>query len=224
MERSEQVNELMTALAKAQAQMKNPGFDATNPHFKNKYASLAAVRDAVLPVLTAHGLALTQLVSTEGDQVVCTTVLWHSSGQYLGSTLHLPAARNDAQGYGSAITYARRYSLMALCCVAGDEDDDGEAAVAPARSQAQNGPAKAKQAPSAAKEWTDKINGLMTLHEKTEAEQQTYWAWVERKYGPDWSLNGQKLYQELEARAQAKGSRREGAVLDATGQPVSEEG
>ncbi len=125
-ERSEQVALLMTALAKAQAQMGNPAFDAVNPHYRTPYASLAAVRDAITPALTAHGLALTQLLASEPGQVVCTTVLWHSSGQYLSATLRLPVGKPDAQGYGGAITYARRYSLMGFCNVAGDEDEDGE--------------------------------------------------------------------------------------------------
>jgi ERF superfamily len=125
-ERSATVSRLMVALARAQHAMQNPACDTNNPHFRSRYASLAAVRDAVTPALTAQGIALTQLVSTEDNTVLCTTGLWHASGEYLCSTLRLPVTKADAQGYGSALTYARRYALMGICNVAGDDDDDGE--------------------------------------------------------------------------------------------------
>jgi hypothetical protein len=126
-ERSVQIGALMGALARAQAHMSNPGCDSTNPHFRNRYASLATVRDAVLPALNAEGIAVTQLPTTPAaGWVAVTTGLWHQSGQYLCTTMRLPVPKPDPQGYGSAITYARRYALQALVCVAGDEDDDGE--------------------------------------------------------------------------------------------------
>jgi hypothetical protein len=122
--RSCQVSQLIAALVQAQAAIRNPRLDATNPHFRVKYASLAAVRDAVTPALAAQGLTITQFPSTEQGAVTCETVLWHVSGQYLGNVLRVPVAKQDAQGYGAALTYARRYGLMALCNVVGDEDDD----------------------------------------------------------------------------------------------------
>ena len=125
-ERSTEIAELIQALVKAQTAMKNPQFDSQNPHFHTRYASLTAVRDAVTPALAEQNLVVTQLVGTEGQDVFCDTILWHSSGQYLSSSLRIPATKPDAQGYGSAITYARRYALMALCNVAGEEDDDAE--------------------------------------------------------------------------------------------------
>lgn len=121
--------QISAALAKAQCEMGNPGFDSTNPHFKNKFASLAAVRNAVVPVLSKHGIAMMQdLCSVEGA-VSCTTILMHGSGQRLTfGPLVLPVSKNDAQGFGSAATYARRYSLMAVAGVVGDDDDDANAA------------------------------------------------------------------------------------------------
>lgn len=139
------LNELATALAAAQAEMANPKFDRVNPGFRSKYASLAAVRDAVIPVLSRHGIAVVQtLHSTEGG-IACTTVLLHKSGQQIQSTLALPAVKQDPQGLGSCATYARRYLLMAMTGVVGDEDDDGNAAVA---SVKQPHPAMAAAAPS----------------------------------------------------------------------------
>lgn len=121
----ERTGEISAALAKAQAEMANPGFDSTNPHFRNRFASLAAVRNAVVPVLAKHGIAMSQdLCSVEGA-VSCTTILMHGSGQKLTfGPLVLPVSKNDAQGFGSAATYARRYSLMAVAGVVGDVDDD----------------------------------------------------------------------------------------------------
>ena len=150
-ERSTEIAELIQALVKAQTAMKNPQFDSQNPHFRTRYASLKSVRDAVTPVLAEQGLVVTQLVGTEGQNVCCETVLWHSSGQYLASSLQLPATKPDAQGYGSAITYARRYALMALCNVAGEDDDDAE-----------TGQDHVRQSPTSSKVHTAQSNGGTT--------------------------------------------------------------
>lgn len=132
MNASEQINELAGALAKAQAELRNPAFDSVNPHFKSKFASLAGVRDAITPALSKHGLSVTQLTTNdEHDRACVETVLLHSSGQWIASRLTVPAPKADAHGAGSAITYARRYSLMAIVNVVGDEDDDGNRASAP---------------------------------------------------------------------------------------------
>lgn len=118
------------ALAKAQAEMGNPTFDAQNPHFRNRYASLAAVRNAVVPVLAKHGICITQDLSTSERGLGCVTTLTHSSGERMVfGPLILPATKQDAQGYGSCATYARRYALMAVAGVVGDDDDDAEIAV-----------------------------------------------------------------------------------------------
>jgi hypothetical protein len=125
-----EINEIAAALAKAQCEMSNPGFDSTNPHFRNKYASLAAVRNATIPVLARHGVSVIQDVKTADNGVSCETILTHSSGQQMRlGPLVLPVSKADAQGYGSAITYARRYHLMAVAGVVGDADDDAEGAV-----------------------------------------------------------------------------------------------
>lgn len=131
MNKSESIKELAAALVKAQADLKNPAFDSSNPHFRSKFASLAQVRDTVTPALAKHGLTVTQLLGEAEGGIRCETVLIHSSGEWLSSVLFMPATKQDAQGYGSASTYARRYSLQAICGVVGDEDDDGNAASKP---------------------------------------------------------------------------------------------
>lgn len=124
-----ELNELGAALAKAQAEMHNPKFDRTNPHFKNKFASLAAVRDAVIPTLAKHGIACVQDLTRTETGLACTTTLIHASGQTMSfGPLAMPISKNDAQGFGSAGTYARRYHLMAVANVVGDEDDDANEA------------------------------------------------------------------------------------------------
>lgn len=136
MNRSEQINELAAALAKAQAEMKNPTFDAKNTFFKkadgtvSQYASLAAVRNAVIPVLSKHGLSLLQQAefSLAGDRPMAsvTTTLLHASGQWMESApFQVPVAKPDAQGVCAGITYAKRCALQAFACVVGDDDDDG---------------------------------------------------------------------------------------------------
>ncbi len=122
------MNEIAKALAAAQLEMSNPRFDSQNPHFRNKFASLASVRNAVVPVLARHGIAMTQNLETTERGIGCTTTLWHESGSLVFGPLVMPATKPDAQGYGSAATYARRYSLMAVCGVVGDDDDDANAA------------------------------------------------------------------------------------------------
>lgn len=123
---------LAAALSKAQMELKNPVMDKNNPYFNSKYASLASVRDSVIPVLAKHGIAVVQLLSNNAaGEISCTTKLIHTSGESIESTLSLPSAKKDAQSMGSASTYARRYSLQAIAGVVGDEDDDGHAATEP---------------------------------------------------------------------------------------------
>jgi len=102
--------------------------DHTNPAFKSKYADLGSCIDAVEPALLANGIALIQETFEDSTGVTVQTVLLHESGEAIHcGKLHVPASKQDPQGYGSALTYARRYSLCAACGIA-PEDDDGNAA------------------------------------------------------------------------------------------------
>ena len=126
---SQSIGELARALAAAQADMSNPTFDAQNPHFRSKFASLAAVRNAVIPVLAKHGICLTQDLRTTETGVSCTTILTHSSGQQMAfGPLVMPVPEPTPQKIGSASTYAKRYAMQAVVAVVGDQDDDAEAA------------------------------------------------------------------------------------------------
>jgi len=124
MRMSEQINELAGALAKAQGALDDAEKASTNPHFKSRYADLAAVRDAIKLPLSCNGLSYVQMARSDQGAVEVETMLMHSSGQYLADTLRLPVLQNTPQAFGSALTYARRYSLMALIGIAAAEDDD----------------------------------------------------------------------------------------------------
>ena len=120
---------LASAMASAFAEIEAATKSANNPHFKSKYADLGAVIDAVKPALIKHGLFYTQQPQPCEDGVSIRTVLHHASGESLDlGTLFVPANKRDAQGFGSALTYCRRYALMTAFGVPA-EDDDGNAAV-----------------------------------------------------------------------------------------------
>ena len=129
MNKSESIKELATALAKAQGAIKGAVKDSANPFFKSKYADLASVVEAIRSAFAANGLSYVQSVEpSDKDEVRVETTILHSSGEWIGcGVLALPVSKVDAQGYGSALTYARRYSLSAATGVA-PEDDDGNAA------------------------------------------------------------------------------------------------
>lgn len=124
------VKGIATALAKAQLQMGNAKEKSSNPHFKSKYANLASVMDACMEALNSNGIAVIQPIETETENgLSVTTVFIHGeSGESLHNHVPLVVSKNDMQGYGSAITYARRYGLMMMAGLA-TEDDDGNAAV-----------------------------------------------------------------------------------------------
>lgn len=120
---------LATALVKAQKEFEPARKDATNPHFRSKYANLSACVDAVKDALNNNGIALLQPTHECADGVIVETVFLHESGeQFSAGKLHFPASKQDAQGYMSALTYARRGSLLSACGIA-PEDDDGNDAV-----------------------------------------------------------------------------------------------
>jgi hypothetical protein len=126
---------IATALAAAQINMGKALKQASNPHFRSKYADLGSVMDACLPALNAHGIAVIQ--PTGEDEIgrfVETRLIHGESGEQLSCRVPLIVGKNDMQGYGSAVTYARRYGLMAMAGIA-PEDDDGNAAAKAAPKQ-----------------------------------------------------------------------------------------
>lgn len=119
---------LAAALAAAFGEIESATKSANNPHFKSKYADITAVIEAIKPALIKHGLFFTQRPQPSEGGVSVETVIGHANGEELSlGTLFVPANKQDAQGFGSALTYARRYALVTAFGVP-VEDDDGNAA------------------------------------------------------------------------------------------------
>ena len=122
---------ISSALVKAQKSFAPALKTNTNPHFRSKYVGLDGCVEAVIDALNDNGIFLLQQNHECNDGVIVETIFIHESGEQLSAgKLHVPASKFDAQGFGSALTYARRYSLMAACGIA-PEDDDGNAASKP---------------------------------------------------------------------------------------------
>lgn len=128
--RSASFAQFAAALAAAQGEIEGAAKGAINPHFKNRYADLAAVWDACRAPLSKHGIAVLQPPCATGPSVTVTTLMVHKSGEWIESDLTMTAGQNTPQGIGSCITYARRYALQAMVGIA-PEDDDGNAASTP---------------------------------------------------------------------------------------------
>lgn len=167
MTHSESLKELAPALAKAQAAMKAATMDGENPHFRSRYATLASINDAVKKPLADHGLCVVQGVGAGEGTAKVSTMILHSSGEWIASELALPVGeRATPQAIGSAITYGRRYGLAAMCGVVSDSDDDATAAEASAntspvavlRKTAIPAPAQTDEADEF--EWRGKITDL----------------------------------------------------------------
>lgn len=128
MNTSENINEIMGALSKAQGKIQPALKDKKNPFFKSNYADLSSVWGACRDALTENGLAVVQAVKPSENGMSLVTTLGHSSGQWIRSEMPIMLQKQDPQALGSALTYYRRYSLAALVGVVSDEDDDGNRA------------------------------------------------------------------------------------------------
>lgn len=135
MKHTPDLKDLVTALSKAQGQMKPAVFNRTNPHFKNKYADFTSCMDACRIPLSENGLSVMQYFETIQEKSVLVTMLAHNSGQWIKSEFNLNPKSIDSQAMGSCIAYAKRYSLCALLGIVSDEDDDAEAAVIAEKSK-----------------------------------------------------------------------------------------
>jgi len=151
------------ALAAAQAQMGKAVKDSTNPAFRSKYADLASVMDACLPALNANGVAVYQPTIDDDTGRYVETILAHESGETIRCRVPLIVQKNDMQGYGSAVTYARRYGLMCMAGIA-PEDDDGNAAAkaAPVVEEAKGGPTPAQIASDSLRD-ADTLDALAAI-------------------------------------------------------------
>lgn len=128
MNKSNTISKIAGAIAKAQAEMPVVKFDAQNPFLKNKYATLGAVIETARPILAKHELAIVQSPVSNVDQIGITTLITHSSGEWLEDTIFIAAqdgkGLSSAQNAGVVISYLRRYSLQAFLNMYADEDTD----------------------------------------------------------------------------------------------------
>jgi len=150
---------LFQALAAAQSEMSRAAKDSSNPHFKSSYADLASVMRACMGPLNRHGIAVMQPTGEDEHGRHVKTILVHESGQTAECSVPLIIAKNDMQGYGSAVTYARRYGLMSMAGVAAD-DDDGNAAAKAAPTDVVE---RRASRPDAAKTAADSLGRAETL-------------------------------------------------------------
>jgi len=133
MNQSESIVNLAKALSIVQGKLTHAVKDSANPFFKSKYADLESVWDSCRSLLSENGLAVMQFPGTYSDldkSMSLTTILTHSSGEFISQEMSVPVSKVDAQGAGSCLTYMRRYALAAVVGVV-QADDDGNAASSP---------------------------------------------------------------------------------------------
>lgn len=162
MRSSDSIAAIAPALVAASGELSPVGKDATNPAFRNRYATLDAIMEQVRPVLARHGLAVMHSVThpeTDGGRVVGLSIetrLLHRSGEWMANMVTLPVEKPTAQGAGSAISYGRRYGLSALLGLTA-EDDDGQSASAPAKRAPENARREPDPEPAAGQRLHDRV-------------------------------------------------------------------
>lgn len=193
---SESINEIASALAKAQSEMGGAVKDSANPFFKSKYADLSSVWEACRGPLTKNGLAVIQSPSADGLRVSVDTLLTHTSGQWMRGVVSVNAKEDSPQAVGSAITYLRRYALQSFAGVA-PEDDDAEAAHGRG-AQAKTVAAPVAVAPKGYEDWLIDLGSV--VDEGTDRLQK---AWKESKpeYRQHLTATNPKQWEAMKAAA-----------------------
>jgi hypothetical protein len=177
---SDQIDQLATALAAAQAVIEGADKGNTNPHFKSKYADLASVWDACRKPLTDNGLSVVQALGSNGDSVICTTMLLHKSGQYIRSVFEMTPAQKTPQAAGSCATYLRRYSLQAIVGVAPEDDDGNEASSKGLQKPVVQNPVAAK-APQVKRDVAPPASQVVMFDEGDTTHAKAVMQWCEQK-------------------------------------------
>lgn len=178
MKNSENINELATAMSKAQSAMRPALKDSINPHYKSKFSNLTSVWESMRIPFTSNGLTVWQDITTCDKTVSVTTKVVHSSGQWVEfGPLTIPLGKFDAQGVGSATSYAKRYALCAALGIVSDDDDDGEAASAPIR----NKPEEVKPISKISMNQIKEINELLEMCPSEYVEK--FLGFMQAKYG-----------------------------------------
>lgn len=185
MKTSDKINELAESLAAAQPKIGIAIKNAVNPHLKNRYADLGAVWDACSDALKSCGLAVVQMPQPSDDgKLHLETILIHKSGQWISGEAVVPIAKQDAQGYGATLTYARRYGLASLLGITQD-DDDGERACA-------------NKAESEAMDWAEKIAASKDMESLRQTFESAFRANADRSFRSIVTVAKDKRRKELE--------------------------
>jgi hypothetical protein len=170
--KSESIKELAAALAKAQPQIEGAAKDKANPAFRSKYADLSSVSEAIAAPLKANGLSFVQVSHDRENAAAIETIILHSSGEWMGcGIVSVPVTKHDAHGFGSALTYARRYSLSAAFGVVPEDDDGNAAAKSAPHAASRVGDGAGKITPASGmleKQSTDMQNHLRDLAHRVE--------------------------------------------------------
>jgi hypothetical protein len=166
MNKSEQIGELYEALSKMQGALKSVPKNG-RAHQERKYCTLEDVWETVRKPLSDNGLAVTQAIEHHNDQFMLITELGHKSGQWMRSFCPLMMKEQTSQGFGSAVTYARRYGLVSLLGVCPDEDDDGEKAV---KSKQEPIPVETNKPKKTVEPKTAEVIELITRDQKSDLE------------------------------------------------------
>ena len=178
MNQTENINDLVAALSKAQGKMKPAVYNKVNPHFKNRYADLASCMDACREPLAMNGLSVMQYVEKQGDIFCLVTMLAHCSGQWMKSYLPMQTEKKTCQALGAEMTYLKRYGISAMLGIVSDEEqdqeDDGERAM-PSRKEEPKPALKINQ------------NHIVKLNDMLETSDQEYktkfFDLLDKKYG-----------------------------------------
>ena len=194
------MKQIAAAFVKAQKSFAPALKTNTNPAFKSKYVALDGCIEAVIDALNSNGIALMQPTHEDATGVTVETLFVHESGEVMsGGKLHVPADKQNPQGYGSALTYARRYSLMSSCGIA-PEDDDGNAA------SAQQKPAK--QVPQVFIS-SKQAEQLALLADEVNADLPALFDWISKKTGRKVSTFAELQINEIQPITTALNAKKE---------------
>lgn len=212
MNKSESIKELATAYAQAQKEIEGATRDKVNPAFRSKYADLGSVVDAIKPALSSHGLSFLQSSHDADNAAKVETILLHASGEWMSlGCVSVPVTKFDAHGFGSALTYARRYGLLTAFGVA-PEDDDGNAAAKQAPKEASaGGPSAIKKEAFDAmdakeQEFLRGIAANVTALLQEDRAYDAYGYWINQKLDVEEMVAIQSLWDSKERSALTKAS------------------
>jgi hypothetical protein len=167
MNRSEDIKDLALALSAAQGVLENVKKTTENPFFKKMYSDLASCWDTIREPLSNNKLSIIQTTDPDDTHVIVETTLLHGSGQWVSGTIKMTPVKRDPQGFGSAMTYARRYGLMAIIGLA-PEEDDGNDACKPQKGNGNKTPSSKHPAKEKKKEITaEYLESYIDEHIKT---------------------------------------------------------